>query len=197
MKRDFAALSYIPLKAKTTFEHPPTPPELIRLDSPAVTVMTDFQYVHPVTVNPDMPIDDALQKMKTAGVRLLLVTDEVDEIIGLITAKDIMGEKPIQIVQDTRIQRSDIKVEMIMTPQSNITVLNMVSVRNAQVGHIIETLRQLERQHMLVVDVDDASKTQRVIGLFSTSQISKLLGRDVREEVAPAHSLVEMLHQRG
>ena len=43
---------------------------------------------------------------------------------------------------------------MIMTPQSAATVLNLVSVRNAQVGHIIETFRQLERQHMLVVDVD-------------------------------------------
>ncbi|NIO39314.1 MAG: CBS domain-containing protein [Burkholderiales bacterium] len=157
--------------------------------------MTDFRYVHPVTVNPDMSIDDALQRMKTAGVRLLLVTNDAEEIIGLVTAKDIMGEKPIQIVQETRVQRSDIRVHMVMTSQSDITVLNMVSVRNAQVGHIIETLRQLERQHILVVEVNDATKTQRVIGLFSTSQISKHLARDVTEEMAPAHSLAEMLHQ--
>ncbi len=195
MKRDFAALSYIPLQANTTFQRPPAPPELIHLDSSALSVMTDFRYVHPVTVNPDMSIDDALQRMKTAGVRLLLVTNDAEEIIGLVTAKDIMGEKPIQIVQETRVQRSDIRVHMVMTSQSDITVLNMVSVRNAQVGHIIETLRQLERQHILVVEVNDATKTQRVIGLFSTSQISKHLARDVTEEMAPAHSLAEMLHQ--
>lgn len=195
MKREFAPLSYIPLKSDTTFDHPPEPPELVRLDSPATSVMTDFKFVHPVTISPDVPIDDALQKMKTAGVRLLLVTNKAQEIIGLITAKDIQGEQPIQIIQDTRVQRSQITVEMIMTPQSAITVLNMVSVRNAQVGHIIETLRQLERQHILVVEVDDATKTQRVCGLFSTSQISKQLGRDITEEVAPAHSLAEMVQQ--
>lgn len=195
MRRDFAALSHITLKSQTSFERPPELPELVHLDSPATTVMTDFRFVHPVTVAANVAIDDALKKMKTAGVRLLLVTDEADEIIGLITAQDIMGEKPIRVVQETRVQRSEVKVSTIMTPQQEIPVLNMMSVRNAQVGHIIETLRQLERQHILVVEVDDATKTQRVIGMFSTSQISKHLGLDVTEEVPAAHSLAEMVQQ--
>jgi CBS domain containing-hemolysin-like protein len=168
---------------------------VVHLDNPAVTVMTDFNYVHPVTVDPEMSIDGALQKMKTASVRLLFVIDDSQQIIGLITANDIIGERPIKVVEETRVKRSQIKVETIMTPQSAITVLNMISVRNAQVGHIIETLRQLERQHMLVVDVDESTHTQRVIGIFSASHISKHLHKDVTEEMAPAHSLAEMVHQ--
>ena len=195
MKRDFATLSYIPLNPKTTYLHPPVPPFVVHLDSPAVTVMTDFNYVHPVTVDPEMSIDGALQKMKTAGVRMLFVIGDSQRIIGLITANDIMGERPIKVVEETRVKRSQIKVETIMTPQPAITALNMISVRNAQVGHIIETLRQLKRQHMLVVDVDSSTHLQRVIGMFSTSQISKHLHKDVTEEMAPAHSLAEMVHQ--
>lgn len=195
MKREFAALSHITLKPQTTFEHPPQPPEIIHLDSPAPTVMTDFKFVHPVTTDPDVPIDQALEKMKTSGVRLLLVTNEASEIIGLITAKDIQGERPIRMVEDKSVRRSQITVAMIMDPQPVIPVLNMLSVRHAQVGHIIETLRQLERQHILAVDIDEASGDHRVCGLFSTSRISKLMGRDITEEVAPAHSLAEMLHQ--
>ena len=154
--------------------------------------MTDFNFVHPVTISPDASIDVALQKMKTAGVRLLLVTNEADEIIGIVTARDIMGEKPIKIVEQTRTQRSQIRVSTVMTPQQHIDVLNMISVRNAEVGHIIETLRQLERQHILVVQVG-SDGAQRVVGMFSTSRISKLLGVDVTEEVPPAHSLAEMV----
>ena len=195
MKRDFAALSYVPLKAKTTYLHPPEPPLVVHLDSPAVTVMTDFNYVHPVMVDPEMAIDGALQKMKTAGVRLLFVIDDSQQIIGLITANNIMGERPIKVVEQTRVMRSQIKVETIMTPQSAITALNMISVRNARVGHIIETLHRLERQHMLVVDVDASTHSQRVIGMFSTSHISKHLHKDVTEEMAPAHSLAEMVQQ--
>lgn len=195
MRRDFAPLSRIGLRPRTSFVHPPRPPELIHLDSPALTVMTDFRLVHAVTVAPSVPIDEALAKMKTAGVRLLLVVGEANEIIGLITANDIMGERPIKILEETRVQRAAITVQTIMTPQAEILVLNMLSVRNAQVGHIIETLRALERQHVLVVEVDEATMEQRVVGMFSTSQISKLLGSDVSEEVPPAHSLAEMLHQ--
>lgn len=194
MKREFAGLSHTRLRPQTGFVHPPQPPELIHLDSPAVTVMTDFKFVHPVTISADVPIDTALQKMKTAGVRLILVTNEAAEIVGIVTADDIMGEKPIRIIEETRVQRSQIKVSTIMTPQQHIEVLNMMSVRNAEVGHIIETLRQLERQHILVVEVGSDS-AQRVIGMFSTSQISKLLGMDVTEEVPAAHSLAEMMHQ--
>lgn len=195
MKRDFATLSYVPLKPKTTYLHPPEPPLVVHLDSPALTVMTDFTYVHPVTVDPEMSIDGALQKMKTAGVRMLFVIDDSQRIIGLITANDIMGERAIKVVEEARVKRSEIRVETIMTPQSAITALNMISVRRAQVGHIIETLRQLKRQHMLVVDVDESTHSQRVIGMFSTSHISKHLHKDLTEEIAPAHSLAEMVQQ--
>ena len=197
MKTEFAALSSIPLEPCVTFERPPELPELVHLSSPAIEVMTDFQLVTPVTVEPQLSIDEALDKMKTAGVRLLLVTDDAEEVIGVITAKDIQGERPINIVQETRVSRSDITVKMIMTPQSATTVLNLVSVRNAQVGHIIETFRQLERQHMLVVDVDAKLKRQRICGLFSTSQIKKQLDVELSEDVAPAHSLAEIQHELG
>jgi len=121
----------------------------------------------------------------------------LNEVVGIITANDIMGERPIKILGETRVTRADIKVSTIMTAQPDIPVLDMMSVRNAQVGHIIETLHQLERQHVLVVEADRETKAQRIVGMFSTSQIGKLLGRNVRDEVIPAHSLAEIVRQIG
>ena len=197
MNPEFAVLASFPLAKGTRFEHPPEHPELIRLDSPAVTVMTDFKFVYPVTISPTVAIDGALKKMKTAGVRLLLVTSEAGEVIGIVTADDIMGERPIRIIEETRIQRPDINVSMVMTPQPRITVLNHLGGLNAKVGEIIETLHRLERQHVLVVDTDESAGVQRIVGIFSTSQISKLLGRDVTEEIPPAHSLAEIVRKIG
>jgi CBS domain-containing protein len=137
-------------------------------------------------------IDEALETMKTRGVRLLLVTGENDEIIGIITAKDIQGEKPVKISQESRILHSAITVEAVMTPLASIEVLNMLSVRNAQVGHIVATLHELARQHALVVEVDPETKAQCVRGIFSTSQISKQLGVNAAEVVARASSLAEI-----
>jgi CBS-domain-containing membrane protein len=133
--------------------------------------------------------------MKTAGVRLLFVMNDAGQIIGLVTAKDIMGERPIQIIQQMRVSRADITVAAVMTPQPDICALDALAVRDARVGDIIETLNAQARQHALVVETDKATQSQRVIGMFSTSQISKLLGYNVTPEVRPARSLAALVGQ--
>lgn len=195
MKREFAALSHTHLQPGRTFECPTDPPEIAHWDSPATEVMTDFRIVRPVTTRPDVSIDTALGKMKRAGVRLLLVINEQQQIIGAITARDIQGERPVKMAHDAGVPHSSIHVEAIMTPQSEIIGLNMISVRNALVGHIIETLRQIERQHILVLEVDEVTKVQTVRGLFSTTQIGRQLDENISVETAQAHSIAEMQHE--
>ena len=192
MADEFASFSHISLKSGASFARPPELPRLVHLDSPALEVMTDFRVVHAVTIGADVAIDDALETMKNGGVRLLLVTGDNDEIVGLITAKDIQGEKPIKIAQESRVPHSAITVEAVMTPRSAIEVLNMLSVRNGHVGHIVATLQALARQHALVVEVDPETKSQCVRGIFSTSQISKQLGVNAAELVTRASSLAEI-----
>lgn len=209
MSEPFGTLSHIRLRPATPYIHPPELPHRAYLTSPAIEVMTDFNYVQPRTIRPDASIDDALHNMKRVGVRLLLVEDADRNIVGIVSSYDIQGEKPIKLVQESRISRSEIRVTDIMTPQAEIEALHMLSVRNAQVGHIVATLRALERRHLLVVQSangngepsDDeavpsiASGTQVVRGLFSSSQIGRQLRVDVDEIMTPAHSLAEM--QRG
>jgi CBS domain containing-hemolysin-like protein len=133
--------------------------------------------------------------MKTTGVRLLFVMNDADQIIGLVTAKDIMGERPIQITQQMQVPHADITVAAVMTPQPDICALDAQDVRDARVGDIVETLRSQGRQHALVVQTDKATPSQRVIGMFSTSHISKLLGYNATPEVRPAGSLAALVEQ--
>lgn len=196
MSTPYAELSHIDLQPSTGFRRPPEVPKGYRLDNPALDFMTDFEEVAAITVTPGVSIDDALDKMKHEGVRMLLVTDEDERVVGLVTSRDIQGEKPIEIVQENRVPRSEIAVQDIMTPDSAIQVLNLLSVRNAQIGHIVETLHRLDRQHTLVVEVDPDSGNQVIVGMFSTSQISKQLKFDVTQGEAVAHSLAEMVHER-
>lgn len=183
----------IPLEPGTTYRSPPAPADWVRLNDPALSVFTDFEKVLPRTVRPDTAIDDALEQMKEQGVRLLLVTDEDEVIIGIITARDIQGEKPIRMTGETRVPRAEIRVRDIMTPQPEIPVLNMISVEPATVGHILATLQALERQHVLVVEVDDETGGQHVRGLFSSSQVRKQMHSVEGENIPPAHSLADIV----
>ncbi|MDH3715686.1 MAG: CBS domain-containing protein [Gammaproteobacteria bacterium] len=197
MSQSSTPLSHIGLQTDVNFARPPQPPYLSHRDDPALDAMTDFHFVDPVTVAPATPIDEALDKMKRTGVRSLLVTGPDQVIVGLVTANDIQGEKPIKLSRENRIPRAQSTVEMVMTPQRDIVVLNYLSVRNAQIGHILETLHQLSRQHILVVQIDETSGEQQVCGMFSTSQINKQLHTHADTDVAPAHSLAEMIQERG
>lgn len=196
MTREYRPRHSIPLEPGTTFRRPARPPDWVQLDDPAMSVFTDFLEVEPRTVSPEEPIDDALERMKTAGVRLLLVAED-EAIIGVISAKDIHGERPIQLTQERRVPRTELVVRDIMTPQAEISVLNMLSVEEATVGHILATLHQLERQHTLVVETDEASGSQVVRGMFSASQILRQMHRHEGEQIPAAHSLADIVKTVG
>lgn len=55
----------------------------------------------------------------------------------------------------------------------------MKEVLSARVGDIIATLRQVNRQHALVIDSDSGVGQQAVRGIFSLSQIGLQLGLDI------------------
>lgn len=191
MLQDYATLSHIALAPGSSYLRPDRV-RFLPLDAPAMEVMTDFKQVWPATIAPDVAIDDALERMKSAGVRMLLVVEPSQEIVGLVTANDIQGERPVQLVHDEGLTRGDITVARIMVPAAAIDVVSMTAVRNARIGHLVATLREVGRQHMLVVDVHERTGAQAVRGVISSSDIGKRLGRDVGELMSGAHSLVEL-----
>ena len=191
MQAAYTPRDCIPLQPVLTIERPEQPPELVHFHDSAMLVFTDFTRVYPVTITADRTIDYALHKMKSSGIRLLLVVDKKHRMIGLISADRIMGDDPVRLARSMRLDHSQITVAMLMQPQRDIQVLESSHLRDARVGHIVATLHHLEQKHVLVVDRGS------VIGLFSASQISKQLGRNILQEEMPAHSLAEMVHSIG
>ena len=191
MQSAYTPRDCIPLQANLPIERPEQPPEIVHFHDSAMQVFTDFTRVYPVTITSDRTIDYALHKMKNSGVRLLLVVDKKHRMIGLISADKIMGDDPVRLARNKRLDHSQITVEMLMQPQRGIQVLESSHLRDARVGHIVATLHRLEQKYVLVVDHGAVS------GLFSASQINKQLGRNILEEETPAHSLAEMVHSIG
>jgi hypothetical protein len=84
----------------------------------------------------------------------LIVTDSTDTVSGVISAYDIMGERPISISVAEQIPHNAIRVNQLMTPRDQIGALRMTDVMDARVGDIVTTLRSTGRQHAIVVDKD-------------------------------------------
>jgi CBS domain-containing protein len=165
--------------------------ERVGMDDPALAVMTDFEKVSVVLIRPSDSIDEANLRMIQCGVRLLLVVDAHRNVVGLITANDILGEKPLQYITERGGRRHEIVVRDIMTPQDRLDALEMRDVQQARVGQIVATLKELARQHALIVD-NDGDGRQRVRGMFSLTQIARQLGVAIQStEVARTFSEIE------
>ena len=197
INKHYAVLAPVILSSGTPCYTPSGWVPMAYIDDPAISVMTDFKVLVPVTIEPHFRIDAALRKMKVAGVRLLLVPDMEDKIIGIITAADILGDRPLKKGQELEVSHHDLHVDMIMTPLDEVLAVDMATVRDARVGHIISTLRKFERQHMLVVEIEGMTRQHMIRGIFSTSQISKLVGQDITEPEYAAHTLAEVYHELG
>ena len=192
MLRNYLPLSATMLQAGVGYAQPTQPvPERITLDDSALSVMTDLKLVTAVIILPGDLADEAHRRMVQRGVRLLLVINQDRKVLGIVTATDILGEKPVMAASQRAIRRGEVLVKDIMTPQERLEVLSMADVSASKVGHIVSTLQRTGRQHAMVVDTD-ASGRQTVRGLFSATQIARQLGVAIpTNEVALTFSEIE------
>jgi CBS domain-containing protein len=173
MRREYHPLPLRELGAGAGFRRPTQlAVARVTLESPALDVMTDLTRASPATIRPDAPLAGANRFMITRGVRLLMVVDEAHEtVLGVISAADILGERPMRVATARGLRRDELSVADIMTPAEEVEVIHLDDVRVSRVGHVVETLRRAGRQHALVVE--DRSTVR---GIFSLSQIGRQLG---------------------
>ena len=203
MEREYQPLPIRELGAGAGFHRPTQPPAAkVTIESPALEVMTDLKRTTPATIRPQAPLAGANQFMITRGVRLLLVVDEREEVLGVISATDILGERPMLVATERGMRRDELTVADVMIPAAQVEVIALPDVAAARVGHVLETLRRAGRQHALVVDFDDVpsgrpltppARRAMVRGIFSLSQIARQLGLAVTTggEVARTFSEIE------
>ncbi|MDP2240026.1 MAG: CBS domain-containing protein [Burkholderiales bacterium] len=194
MTRDYTALTPSTMQSGVSYAQPTQPvPEKVTVDDPALQVLTDFKRVTAIIVLAGDTVDEAHSRMIKRSVRLLLVVNQERKVVGVITANDILGEKPMQVIAQRGIRREELLVRDVMTPQERLQVLGLDELSSAKVGHIVATLKAAGRQHALVVDIDGKER-QTVRGMFSATQIARQLGVTIQtSQVAQTFSDIEAM----
>ncbi|NTV09874.1 MAG: CBS domain-containing protein [Zoogloea sp.] len=163
----------------------------VSADSPAIEVMTDLRRIPAATIAPGASLGEAHQSMVMRGVRMLLVTDAARRLAGLVTATDLLGEKPMQVGRARGVRHQELVVRDIMVPTDLLDAVSLTDVLRAEVGHVVETLRASGRQHTLVLETSPDGQPM-VRGIFSASQIARQMGIPVQTtEVARTFAEIE------
>ena len=160
--------------------NPPGESISLTLDDPALRVMTDLKQTRVITVGPKNSIEFAHDLMMHAGIRMLVVIDDNSTLLGLITYRDIVGEKPVAIINRDNINRKDIEVQQVMTPLSELNPFLYSEVQHATIRHVIFQLRDVSRQHAIVIEeMDGGDSSYFIRGIFSVTHIGRLLGTEI------------------
>jgi DeoR family transcriptional regulator, catabolite repression regulator len=153
---------------------PATTVRAVKLQDPALAVMTDFAHEHPITVSESRRIEDALEDMVALEVRALLVL-RAEVIVGLITSYDIQGERPMKfLLSSTYTRHDEILVGHVMTPWERVPALDWGAVCEARVSDILAVFHETDASHLPVLQTTpDGHVLLR--GLMSRAQLERQL----------------------
>lgn len=151
-------------------------PWYVHATDPALSVMIDFRSRSSVTVSETAPLDEALGHMKHTGVRCAFVVDEKKSaVVGMLTAYDILGEKPQRHMHFTGIGRDDVLVRDIMQKISDSRVAAIKDIEQSTVGDVLEVFMKTGVTHLPVMETTQSNE-QRLRGLLSFAKVKRLLG---------------------
>ncbi len=159
-------------------DHLPIPgfePWYVRATNPALSVMIDFRTRSSVTVAEMATLDDALEHMKHAGVRCAFVVDENEKtVVGMLTAYDILGEKPQRHMHFTRLSHDEVLVRDIMQKVRDWSLVDINDIEQSTVGDVLEVFNETGLTHLPVMETTENGEI-RLRGLLSFAKVKRLL----------------------
>jgi CBS-domain-containing membrane protein len=147
----------------------------VTLQSSALDVMTDLAVIKAETIAPNITLPEAEQVMINRGVRALFVTSNFPCIDGLVTAADMLGEKPLKLVTDRNIKFQNLTVVDVMTDLSHLDVVDYDEVKSSSVANLVATFAKLKCTHILVVQAAKIQGPARIRGVISQTQLERQL----------------------
>jgi len=183
----------LPLQALTSADHLVYPEEYsdVGLDSPALSLFTDFRRHEPFVIDGWMGAVEAERFMRNSHTRLRLVVDHEGEFIGTITLDDLSERRIIQKIASGE-NRYDIRVMDLMSHRHALRAMAHRDLQQARVRDVIDTLSQHGERHCLVLDVN----SHAIRGLIAASDVARRLHMDLRLNPTPTFSeIFAVLHE--
>jgi predicted transcriptional regulator len=177
--------SELPLLPATTQSHlsfkKNQAPTAMSTESPAISVLIDCNSPFTLSIDASTHIDHALEFMKYNHIGVLFVTQEDDSIVGIITANDIIGEKPMLYLlahegPSSACTRADVLVRDLMEPIEQLALIKYDALQLAKVGDVLETFKKTGEYYLLVVNTETSNNDITIRGLLSAVTIEKQLG---------------------
>lgn len=171
----------LPLSSMTTAPELPKVQRMALPHDAALSLLTDLHHSACVVAQQHDGLDQTLHLMLRAGVRMVFVAGVDGELIGMVTAEDIQGERSVVRASSHMVPRRELTVADVMVPVTQWDTVDLSAVRTARLGDIAETMHEHGLRYLLVTQVKHGKTVLR--GLFSASRLEMAMNTTIEPDL--------------
>lgn len=171
----------LPLSSMSTAPQLPKVQRLALPHDSALSLLTDLHHSACVVASHRDGLDETLHLMLRAGVRMVFVAGADGELVGMVAAEDIQGERPVLRASSHRIPHHELTLSDVMVPVTHWDVVELSQVRTARLGDIAATMHEHGLRYLLVVQHKEGQTMLR--GLFSARRLEMAMNTTIEHDL--------------
>lgn len=152
-----------------------------RAHDPALSLLTDLHHGPCVVASHRDGLGATLHLMMRAGVRMVFVSGADGELVGMVTAEDLQGERPLQRASAHQLHHHELTLADIMVPVTQWDAVDLAQVRTADLGDIVATLHEHNLRYLLVTQRKAGATVLR--GLFSARRLEMAMSTSIEPDM--------------
>lgn len=163
-------------------------------DAPASDLLSDFTGQVPVIVRSSREIQDVKRTLDASGETFCVVINRNDEVVGILTLKDLIGSWPMSLANQRGSTIADIVARDVMRPVWSLPTMGFEKLQGLKVDELITIFNGLHSDYLVVVETAAVGTEDQVIrGLLSADDLSRRLGIRVNPDPGPG-SFSDIVH---
>lgn len=163
-------------------------------DAAASELLKDFTRQAPVIVRSSREIQEVKKTLDVSGETFCVVINRNDEVVGILTLKDLIGSWPMSLANQRGSTIADIVARDIMRPVWSLPTIELGNLQDLKIDELIAIFKGLHSDYLLVMDTVAVGAEEQVIcGLLSADDLSRRLGIRVNPDPGPG-SFSDIVH---
>lgn len=152
-----------------------------RPEDAALSLLTDLQLSPCVVASHHDGLGQTMHLMMRAGVRMVFVAGAAGELVGMVTAEDIQGERPVVHASSRQVPHHELTLADVMVPVTHWDTVDLGTVRTARLGDVAETMHEHGLRYLLVTQ----KKQGRIMlrGLFSAARMEMAMNTTIEPDL--------------
>ncbi|EDM46164.1 CBS domain-containing protein [Marinobacter algicola] len=163
-------------------------------DAAASELLKDFTRHTPVITRSSREIQEVKKTLDASGETFCVVINRNDEVVGILTLKDLIGSWPMSLANQRGSTIADIVARDVMRPVWSMPTIEIGKLQDLKVDELITIFKGLHSDYLLVMDAAAVGAEEQVIrGLLSADDLSRRLGIRVNPDPGPG-SFSDIVH---